>query len=131
MIVGLGCDLVCIGRVKKLLQRHGERFICRLFVGEERTRVRTLSLERASAFLAARVAAKEAAVKALGTGFSQGISWQDVEVRSLAESSAPVIGFSGKAQERFLRCATHAYVSLSHEKEHAVAVVVLEKRETG
>ena len=129
MIVGLGCDIVRIARVKILLQRIGERFISRLFVGEELSRVRGMSSERSAEFLAARVAAKEAAVKALGVGFARGISWKDVEVCSHRESGAPFLVFCGKAQEYFARCATHVHVSLSHEKEHAMAVVVLEKRE--
>lgn len=128
MIVGVGCDLVRVDRIKDILQRHGERFVVKLFVGEEQERVRAMPLARASEFLAARVAAKEAVVKALGIGFSQGVSWQDIEVRS-GDSGAPFVVFCGKAQEHFERKATHAYVSLSHEKELAMAVVVLEKRE--
>ena len=76
---------------------------------------------------AARFAAKEAALKALGTGWSGGIGWQDVEVVP-AESGAPTIVFRALALETFRRSgATRAHLSLSHTSGHAVAQVILER----
>ena len=77
---------------------------------------------------AARFAAKEAALKALQTGWRGGIGWQDVEISSL-ESGAPILIFHGLVRELFEESgATAAHLSLSHTSEHAIAQVVLEKR---
>ena len=76
---------------------------------------------------AARFAAKEAALKALQTGWSGGIAWQDVEVTS-KESGAPVILFHGRAHELYEAMgATAAHISIAHTNEHAIAEVILEK----
>ena len=75
---------------------------------------------------AARYAAKEAALKALQTGWRGGISWHDVEVSSL-ESGAPVITFSGEARKLFEASGASAvHLSISHTSEHAIAEVILE-----
>jgi len=77
---------------------------------------------------AARFAAKEAALKALQTGWRGGIGWPDVEISSL-ESGAPILVFHGLVRELFEKSgATAAHLSLSHTSEHAIAQVVLEKR---
>ena len=76
---------------------------------------------------AARFAAKEAALKALQTGWSGGISWQDVEV-ALQESGAPYLVFHGQVQELLTASgATAIHLSMSHTSEHAIAQVVLER----
>lgn len=76
---------------------------------------------------AARFAAKEAALKALQTGWRGGISWQDVEIGSM-ESGAPILVFHGLVRELFEKSgATAAHLSLSHTSEHAIAQVVLER----
>ena len=76
---------------------------------------------------AARFAAKEATLKALQTGWRDGISWQDVEIAS-ADSGAPYLILYGTARELFEKsAATKAHLSLSHTSEHAIAQVVLEK----
>lgn len=76
---------------------------------------------------AARFAAKEAALKALGTGWSGRVSWHDVEVVR-GEAGAPALLLRGEAREIFLRTgATRAHLSLSHTAEHAVAHVILER----
>lgn len=80
---------------------------------------------------AARFAAKEAAFKALGTGWSGGLSWHHVEVVS-EDSGAPLLLLHGRARELFDALgATHAHLSLSHTSEHAVAQVIFEKRTPG
>ena len=77
--------------------------------------------------LAARFAAKEAAVKALGTGFSSGIGWRDVEVGS--ENGRPSLTLHGRAAELASEMGvTGIHVSLTHEREYASAVVVLESQ---
>ena len=75
MILGLGTDLVAIARVEAMLSRHGERFLSRVFTPTEQTEC--LRRARPPMHLAARLAAKEAAMKALGTGWSQGVRWLD------------------------------------------------------
>ena len=76
---------------------------------------------------AARFAAKEAALKALQTGWSGGIGWQDVEVAS-KDSGAPLILFHGRALELYEASgATTAHISIAHTSEHAIAEVILEK----
>lgn len=102
------------------------RFAERVFTATERAYCDGRGVVAAQHY-AARFAAKEAALKALGTGWAVGIAWQDVEVVS-QEAGAPAIRFHNRAHEIFLqRGATHAHLSLSHTTEHAIAQVVLER----
>ncbi len=122
MILGLGTDLVAIPRVEQVLSRHGERFLDRVFTAAEQADC--LPRARPARHLAARLAAKEAAMKALGTGWGLGVRWRDVEVRS-AGSTPPSIRLAGAAKERAeAQGIRRAVVSLSHDGEYAVAVVV-------
>ena len=122
MILGLGTDLVSIGRVEELLSRHGERFLSRVFTPTERAQC--LGRARPAIHLAARLAAKEAAMKALGTGWSLGVRWQDVEVHSRGDIP-PSIHLDGVAKTRAdARGIRHTLVSLSHDGGYALAVVV-------
>ncbi len=123
MILGLGVDLVEVGRVARVLERHGERFLKRILTPEERLFVskRAEPAQRVAAFFAA----KEACLKALGTGL-RGISWQEIEVGH-KPSGKPFLVLKGRAQERFEALGGRAiHVSLSHERSHAVAVVIIE-----
>jgi holo-[acyl-carrier protein] synthase len=99
MIVGLGSDLCDIRRVERVMARHGERFLERVFTVTERARAarRTESLRAAT--LAKRFAAKEAASKALGTGFSAGVFHSDLGVVNLA-SGQPTLHMTGGAAAR-------------------------------
>ena len=131
MIVGLGIDLVEIARIEALLARYGMTFAQKLLheteleQGPDFPPSQPYSRRHAS-FLAARFAAKEAAVKALGTGFSGGIGLHDVRVVRVP-SGAPTLEFFGKAKNRFQTLGAHtSLLSLSHEKSVAGAVVVLE-----
>jgi holo-[acyl-carrier protein] synthase len=127
VICGIGLDLVEVERVRRAWARFGERFARRILSDRERASLQGDPV----AFLAARFAAKEAAFKALGTGWAAGVTWKDVEVLALP-SGAPVIGFAGAAGDRLTRCgATAAHVSLTHTGGHAAAVVVLEKGSAG
>lgn len=102
------------------------RFAERVFTEAERAYCESRGAVAAQHY-AARFAAKEAALKALQTGWSGGVSWQDVEV-SARESGAPLILFHGRARELYEQTgATAAHLSIAHTTEHAIAEVVLEK----
>ncbi len=122
MILGLGTDLVAIARVEDLVSRHGERFLDRVFTPRERTEC--LGRARPAIHLAARVAAKEAAMKALGTGWSLGVRWLDVEVQSSGDTP-PTLRLDGVARTRAeARGVRETLVSLSHDGGYALAVVM-------
>ena len=123
MIAGMGIDLVAVDRIGNLRKRHGERFLQKVFTSAEVEDC--LSRGAPDQGLAARFAAKEAAMKALGTGFAEGVSWRDIEVESAG--GRPVLKLKGKAAHLAgLMGAKIFLVSLTHEKEYAAAVVVLE-----
>ncbi len=125
MIVGLGIDTVGIPRVRQILARHGARFLERWFDPAEAAYITAHAdgAERA----AVRWAAKEAAAKALGTGFAAGIVPSQISV--LPQSGgAPLLRLTGAAQARAdVLGVTRLHVSLSHADGAAVAVVILEK----
>ncbi len=117
-----GVDLVEVARIARLASEHADRFLGRVFTPAERAYC--LAGRRCDEHLAARFAAKEATMKALGTGWRSGIAWTDVEVVSLP-SGAPTLRLSGRAAElaesqRIVRWL----VSLSHTREHAIASVI-------
>jgi len=124
MIVGIGVDVVEIGRLRGVVERQGERFLRRVFTRAEQEYCR--SHRDPAPHLAVRFAAKEAVFKALGTGWAAGISWLQVEVRR-ANPGAPALLLEGEALNR---CASlgvaKTHVSLSHSDEVAIAMVVLE-----
>lgn len=124
MIVGVGVDMVSIGRLQGLLERRGERALARLFTAAEVGRCRE-SRHPPESF-AARFAAKEAFFKALGTGWGRGGDWTDVEVVS-APSGAPSLRLSGTARELAEgRGVRTIHLSLTHLEDTAAAFVVLE-----
>ena len=121
MIVGIGIDLVNISRVARLLDRYGERFARKVFTTTE-----WLESQGKASHLAGRFAVKEAVFKALGTGLSGGIAWHDVETVSRG-SGAPVVRTSGVVRSLLQsRGPVSIWTSISHERENAVAMVVLE-----
>ena len=125
MIISIGVDIIEVGRVRETIART-PRFAERVFTEAERSYCESRGAAAAQHY-AARFAAKEAALKALQTGWSGGISWQDVEV-SAQDSGAPVIHFHGRAQELYQASgATGAHISIAHTTEHAIAEVILEK----
>lgn len=122
MIRGLGTDLVAIPRVESLLARHRERFLSRVFTAAEQAEC--LGRARPAIHLAARVAAKEAAMKALGSGWGLGVGWLDVEVRS-KDGTPPSLVLAGAARARAeAQGIRQTLVSLSHDGEYALAVVI-------
>ena len=113
-----GVDLIEIPRIAGVLERYGERFLGRIYTPGEIEYCRGRP-----ANLAARFAAKEAAMKALGTG-TRGVSWQDIEV-TRQESGAPSLRLYGRAQTRARRIGIiQLSLSLSHSRDYAIAVVV-------
>jgi holo-[acyl-carrier protein] synthase len=124
MIVGLGIDRIEIARVRKTLNRFGDRFKRRVFTDAEWSYC--LSRPNPSQSLAARFAAKEAAMKALRRGWPGGIAYRDIEVVR-TPSGAPSLKFSGSAAERAAHCgAQRSVVSLTHDQSIAAATVILE-----
>lgn len=124
MIVGIGVDLVEVRRVDRLLARHPERARRRLFTGTELQYCEG----RANAMqcLAARIAAKEAAFKALGFGKGPGVAWTDIEL-SASASGAPSLRMFGRALSLAEELgAERFFVSITHDAGVACAVVVLE-----
>jgi len=124
-ILGVGIDIVEAARVERLLARHGERLLRRLFTAEERERA--ASYAHPSLHLAARIAAKEAAYKALsGDGRAHGVGWLDLEVTRLAEGR-PGLRLHASAQRRMADLgATRCHLSITHAAGVAAAVVILE-----
>jgi len=125
MIVSIGIDIIEVSRIREVLLRT-PRFADRVFTPAERVYCDRRGLVAAQHY-AARFAAKEAALKALQTGWRGGISWQDVEI-SAQESGAPFLIFRGQVLEVFERFgATATHLSMSHTSQHAIAQVVLER----
>lgn len=124
-VIGVGIDIVPVARVERLLARHGDRALRRLFTAGERDFARTH--QAPALHLAARLAAKEAAYKALsGDENARGIGWTDLEVERLADGR-PLLRFHGRAAARFAALgASHCHLSLTHSGGVAAAVVVLE-----
>lgn len=124
MIVGTGVDITETARIEQALQRHGERFSKRLYTPQEIAYCEQFK-NRAERF-AARFAAKEAAFKALGTGWREGVRWLDVEVTH-QPSGKPELVLTGRAAEiaRALG-VTRTAVSLSHSNHYAIAQVIFE-----
>jgi len=125
VIISIGVDIIEVGRVRETIART-PRFAERVFTDAERAYCESRGAAAAQHY-AARFAAKEAALKALQTGWSGGISWQDVEVGA-KDSGAPVISFHGRARELYEQTgAARAHLSIAHTTEHAIAEVILEK----
>ncbi|MBO0798616.1 MAG: holo-ACP synthase [Blastocatellia bacterium] len=126
MIVGIGVDIVEISRLERALAQHGGRFRDRVFTPREIAFCEIVA--RSAERYATRFAAKEAARKAIGAATPvAALAWHDIEIISSTEG-APKLEFHGRAAElSALLKVTRAHVSLSHERQHAVAFVVLER----
>lgn len=121
MIVGMGIDVCSIERMKKAIERHGERFVSRICSPRERIERGTRD---APTFVAARFAVKEAFAKALDG--APGVGWHEVEVRRSA-SGRPSLELSGSALSLATRTgATRWHVTITHDAGIAAAVVILE-----
>lgn len=125
MIVGLGTDMIEIARIEQSLARFGEQFLRRVYTPGEIAYCQHKKKTAAESF-AARFAAKEAAAKALGTGISRGVSWKEFEVRRFP-GCRPEMHLSGRAGEIAVRLGVRRLsLSLSHTREHAIAIVIAE-----
>lgn len=126
MIYGIGTDIVAIERFRKFLDSGNCAIIERLFTLDERTGCG--SKKDTASCLAARFAAKEAFLKALGTGLRDGISWHDMAVTNNALGK-PELTLSGQAAAQFrLNGLISIHLSLSHDGGNAIAMVVLETK---
>lgn len=124
MIVGTGIDITEVERVRGVIKRFGRRFLERVFTSNEIQYCE--SKANSEQCFAARFAAKEAAMKALGTGLRRGLSWQHIEV-GREPGGRPTLHFSGRASEFAAQLgARRLALSLSHTGEHAIAQVILE-----
>ncbi len=129
MIYGIGTDLVKVSRIKETLERWGERFQNKVFTAGE---VR-YCLRKRNPYpnFAARFAAKEAFVKALGIGIRRGVHWKDVEVQR-GPLGRPVLRLYGRAVEiQRAEKIEGLFLSLTHDGDYSGATVVLEKQSTG
>jgi holo-[acyl-carrier protein] synthase len=124
MILGSGVDLCEVPRIEAAIARYGRRFVERIYTPLEIAYAES----KANRFerFAARFAAKEAGMKALGTGWRGGITWKDFEVANLP-SGRPTLRFHGKAAEIAARLGVkRVALSITHTKDQALAMVILE-----
>ncbi len=125
MVVGLGIDVVEVDRIAQALKRHEDRFLERVFTGAERAACDGRP-DRLLAY-AARFAAKEACLKALGTGWADGLGFRDVEISRPADQPPQLVLHGGAARRAAALGVTRSYVSLTHQPRVAAAVVILER----
>jgi holo-[acyl-carrier protein] synthase len=124
MIVGTGIDITEVPRIRDVIERHGERFLKRIFTAGEIQYCESKAnrVER----YAARFAAKEAGMKAIGTGWNHGVRWRDLEV-ARKPGGRPILLLHGKAAEFAAKLgATNIALSLTHTEAEAMAQVILE-----
>ncbi|MFL5182890.1 MAG: holo-ACP synthase [Microvirga sp.] len=130
MILGVGSDLIDVRRIERTIERHGERFLDRIFTPLERAKAEGRA--RRIETYAKRFAAKEACAKALGTGMRRGVFWRDMEVVNLP-GGRPTMRLTGGALERLAAitppgCEAIVHVSLTDDPPLAQAFVIIEAR---
>jgi holo-[acyl-carrier protein] synthase len=125
MIYGTGIDIIEIARIKRSLETYASHFEDKIFTPSEIDYCR--SKADPSRHFAARFAAKEAVLKSLGTGMSQGLSWKNIEVVSNPETGKPSLLLNGRGKELFAELQLKAiHISISHEKAYAIAHAIAE-----
>ena len=127
MIIGIGSDLVDVRRIERVIARHGERFLARIFTATERSRADRRT-DRFATY-AKRFAAKEACAKALGTGLRAGVFWRDMGVVNLP-SGRPTMELTGGARNRLAAitpagCEARIDVTITDEGPIAQALVII------
>ena len=127
MIIGIGTDLVDVRRIERVIERHGERFLARIFTDTEREKAERRA-NRIETY-AKRFAAKEACAKALGTGLNRGVFWRDMGVVNLP-SGRPTLQLTGGARERLEALTPRGYearidLTLTDEGPLAQAFVII------
>jgi holo-[acyl-carrier protein] synthase len=121
-ILGIGTDIVECLRIAQIIERHGDLFINRVYTDYEIRYCR--ARKAATQHFAGRWAAKEAVLKALGTGWRRGISWRDIEVRSMP-GGRPMVALRGGAKEVIEQSGIREmHISISHCRSHATACAV-------
>jgi len=124
MILGTGVDIAEVARIRETIERFGDRFLRRIFT-EGEIRYCERKVRRFESY-AARFAAKEAGMKALGTGWSRGVRWRDIEVVR-PKGQRPTIQFHGEAAAIAAKLGTkNIALSITHTAEEALAHVILE-----
>ena len=124
MIKGLGIDTIELSRIARVYERYNERFLDRIYAPEERSYA--LRYKDPVPRLAARFAAKEACMKALGTGWNFGVRWRDIVVVN-HPGGKPEMKLHGRAATIFEQLsASRIHLSITHSREHATAVVIFE-----
>ncbi|HEX9222900.1 MAG TPA: holo-ACP synthase [Candidatus Acidoferrales bacterium] len=124
MIIGMGVDIAEVGRIQAAIERHGEVFLRRVYTAKEREYCEQFKnrYER----YAGRFAAKEAAMKALGTGWRRGVRWVDLEVVREA-GGRPALALGGEAGKIAQQLGVkHVALSITHTKVQALAQVIFE-----
>lgn len=121
-VIGIGTDIVECLRIAQMIERHGDLFIQRVYTSHE---IEYCSTRRAATqHYAGRWAAKEAVLKAMGTGWVRGISWRDVEVRN-APGGKPTVALAGGARQICEdRAIADILISISHCRSHATAYAI-------
>ena len=127
MIIGIGSDMVDIRRIEKAIERHGDRFLDRIFTGVERSKSDGRTARAAS--YAKRFAAKEACAKALGTGLDRGVFWRDMGVVNLP-SGQPTMQLAGGAAGRLKQltpagCEAQIHITITDDFPIAHAFVMI------
>ncbi len=126
-VLGIGTDIVECLRIAQMIERHGELFIDRVYTAVEIEYCR--SRKQATQHFAGRWAAKEAILKAMGTGWRRGISWRDIEVRN-NEGGKPTVALRGGAREVVEHLGVgDILVTISHCRSHATAFAIALARE--
>src|ERR1700690_391717 len=124
MIIGTGVDIAEVSRIRESIERFGDRFLRRIFTDGE-IRYCEPKANRCESY-AARFAAKEAGMKALGTGWSRGVRWRDIEVVR-PRGQRPTLQFHGEAAAIAAKLGTkNIALSITHPSEQALAHVILE-----
>jgi holo-[acyl-carrier protein] synthase len=125
VLIGLGCDIIEVERIRSALEKHGDRFLKRVFTDEEQAYCN--SVKYGHKHYAARWAAKEAVSKAFTTGIGPHLDWTSVSVYH-GERHQPLARLDAKATALLQQVgATHVWLSLSHVDSHAMAVAALVK----
>lgn len=124
MIRGLGIDLVAVSRIEEAARRHGERFLKRIFTESEVSYC--ARHPEPARHWAARFAAKEAGMKALGTGWSSGVTFKSIEVINLGSGQPTLVLHGASAERAKAMGATATHVTITHDGGFAMACVVLD-----
>src|SRR5205823_12880845 len=123
-VIGIGVDLVECVRIRRSIDRFGDRFLHRVFTDGEIEY--SMSMKFPERHLSARLAGKAAVAKAFGTGIGKAMGWRNIDIRK-KDSGEPFLLFSGPADAFAAeRGVTSALITLSHTEHHAIACVVLE-----